>query len=124
MTADVAAADDEVRRLATSAGVFRPILTLGALAVSSQWFEVVAPNADLSESVTANSIVSTIVWMGAVVLFLTACGWWWTNRSFGLTPLHLQSAGGPRSHMRWWALAIIGTCIAMMALLVLARGSG
>ncbi|MEO6989186.1 MAG: hypothetical protein ABI239_11125 [Aquihabitans sp.] len=118
--ADVAAADDEVRRMATSAGVSRPIVTLGALAVSSQWFTVVAADVDLSESVTAISIVSTIAWIGAIVLFLTACEWWWTNRSFGLI---LQAAGGPPSRLPW-RFAIVGALIVMMVILVLARGLG
>lgn len=124
VSAEVAAADDEVRRLAASAGVSRPIVTLGALAVSRQWVALVASPADGSEPVTAASIVSVVAVAGSVALFVIACGWWWRNRSFGLTPLRLGAAGGPRSHLRWWALAIIGTCIAMMALLVLARGSG
>jgi hypothetical protein len=38
--AEVAAADDEVRRLASSSGTSRPMMTLGALAVSAQWAAV------------------------------------------------------------------------------------
>src|SRR4051794_8881432 len=41
--AELAAADDEVRRMAASAGTSRPMVTLGALAISAQWFAVVAP---------------------------------------------------------------------------------
>ncbi len=119
--ADVAAADDEVRRLASSAGISRPMVTLGALAVSSQWFAVVSPGADLSLPI---EVVSIIAWLGSIVLFLTACGWWWTNRSFGLNPAHLQAAGAPRSHLRWWTLVIVAAGFAMVALVVLARGMG
>lgn len=115
---EVEAADDEVRRLASSAGISRPMVTLGALAVSSQWFAVVSSGTDLARS---TEVVSVIAWLGSTVLFLTACGWWWTNRSFGLTPVHLHAAGGSRSHLRWWALGIVGICLAMMAMLMLAR---
>ena len=119
--AELAAADDEVRRMAASAGTSRPMVTLGALAISAQWFAVVSPGTDLAR---AAEIVSVVAWIGSIVLFLTACGWWWTNRSFGLTPVHLEAAGGTRSHLRWWALGIIALCLVMMALVVLARGGG
>jgi hypothetical protein len=115
---EVEAADDEVRRLASSAGISRPMVTLGALAVSSLWWAGVAPGVDRASS---TEVVSVIALLGSVVLFLAACRWWWTNRSFGLTPVHLRAAGGSRSHLRWWALGLVGICLAMMAMLILAR---
>lgn len=118
MPAEVKAADDEVRRLASSAGVSRPMVTLGALAVSAQWFAVVSHGADVARP---TEVASVIAWLGSIVLFLTACGWWWTNRSFGLTPVHLQTAGSPRSHLKAWALGIVGICLAMMAMLIFVR---
>ena len=116
--AALAEADDEVRRMAASAGTSRPMVTLGALAISAQWAAVVSPGLDLAR---ATEVVSIIAWGGSIVLFLTACGWWWTNRSFGLTPQHLAAAGGPQSHLRWWALGIIGLCLALMVVVVVAR---
>jgi hypothetical protein len=115
---DVAAAADAVRRLASSAVISRPMATLAALAVSSQWLAVGAPGVHLARP---TEVVSVIALLGSVVLFLAACRWWWTNRSFGLTPVHLRAAGGSRSHLRWWALGLVGICLAMMAMLILAR---
>ena len=119
--ADVAAADDEVRRMAASSGISRPMVTLGALALSAQWGAVVSPGPDPGR---AAAIVSVIAWVGSLVLFLAACWWWWTNRSFGLSPAQLQTAGGSRSHLGRWALGIVGILVAMVALLMLARNMG
>ncbi len=119
--AALAAADDEVRRMATSAGTSRPMVTLGALAISAQWSAVVASGPDLPR---ATQVVSVVAWLGSIALFCAGCIWWWTNRSFGLTPLHLDAVGGRRSHLVWWALGVIGLCLAMMALVVFARETG
>ena len=118
VSADVAAADDEVRRLASSAGISRPMVTLGALAVSAQWLAVVSPRTDPTRTV---QVVSIVAWIGSIGLFIAACGWWWTNRSFGLVPAHLEAVGGSRSHLLRWTLGVLAVCITMMVLLIVAR---
>ena len=83
--AALAEADDEVRRMAASAGTSRPMVTLvkcpGDLGpVGCRRLAGAGPG-------PGDGGVSIIAWGGSIVLFLTACGWWWTNRSFGgLTP--------------------------------------
>lgn len=119
--AEVAAADDEVRRLASSSGTSRPMMTLGALAVSAQWAAVASSGPDVAPTA---AVVSVLAWLGSLVLFLTACGWWWTNRSFGLTQSQLRASGGSRSHLGGWVLGIVALLVVMMALLVLARSIG
>lgn len=120
---EVEAADDEVRRLASSAGISRPMATLGALALSAQWLAVVV-GADGADLLRSTEIISVIAWLGSIALFFTACGWWWTNRSFGLTPVSLEVAGGSRSPLRWWVLGIVGGCLALTAMVILARSMG
>lgn len=119
--AEVAAADDEVRRMASSAGISRPMVTLGALVVSAQWYAVFS-SGTVSDSSPA--VVSWLALLGSIVLFLTACRWWWTNRSFGLSQPQLQAAGGSHSHLGGWVLGIVAVLVVMMALLVLARSMG
>ncbi|MEO6629715.1 MAG: hypothetical protein ABIP03_14240 [Aquihabitans sp.] len=121
VSADVADADDEVRRLAASAGISRPMVTLGALAISAQWSAIVSGEVEPTRAI---AVASVIAWLGSIVLFLTACGWWWTNRSFGLVPAHLQAGAASRSHLRWWALGTVVLCIVMMAALMVARSTG
>lgn len=117
LPAEVHAADDDVRRLASSAGTSRPMVTLGALLVASQWAGVVSA----TDPGAVVGVVSLIAGVGSVVLFVVACRWWWTNRSFGLDPAQLRGVGGTRSHLGWWTLATIGVVVAMIVVLALAR---
>lgn len=118
MPIEVEAADDEVRKLASSAGTSRPMVTLGALTISLQWIAVVSHGADLSRS---TEVTSAIAWLGSIVLALTAWAWWWTNRSLGVTPVQLQAFGGSKSHVKWWAVAAAGICLTMTAMLIVSR---
>lgn len=118
--AAVAAADDHVRRLATSVGISRPMTTLAALIVSAQWASVPTEAVDPSWLVGGASLVAAI---GSVVLFVVAVRWWWVNRSFGLAPQERAVVGGSRSHLARWILGCTIAVVAMMALVVLARST-
>ena len=118
---EVAEADDEVRRLASSVGTSRPMMTLGALAISAQWATVVSQGPDLGP---AEAVASVVAWLGSIGLFFAALRWWWVNRTFGLTSSQLEAAGGTRSHLAGWALGIVAMLVVMMALLALGRGMG
>ena len=118
LPAEVEVADDTVRRLAASAGVSRPMVTLGALLVAAQWSGMAADPAGSS----SDAALAVVGWFVSVGLFVAACWWWATNRSFGLAPDRLRGVGGLRSHLGWWVLGTVAAVVALAALVVLARG--
>lgn len=85
-------ADDEVRRLAVSAGISRPIVMLMALLAAAQW--QLAGDAVVDSEGGALGDVAELVADGASLMLLAASGWWWwQNRWFGLEEEPHRSAG-------------------------------
>ncbi len=71
LSAELAAADDHIRRLAASVGLGRPIVTLELIVVSWQ-FRLLTPRLDILNWATIACLVVAFVW-------------WRRNRSFGMT---------------------------------------
>jgi hypothetical protein len=71
LSAELAAADDHIRRMAASVGLGRPVVTLELIVVSWQ-FRLLTPALDVLNWVTIACLVVAFVW-------------WRRNRSFGMT---------------------------------------
>lgn len=112
---DVRRADDELRRLAASVGVSRPIVTLGALLLAAQW-GAVSTAAARGQTGNLESLIAVIAWIGSVGAFLVAVRWWWQNRSFGLADR--------ASFLGIGRAVAIGAAVLLAAILVVLFGRG
>lgn len=72
----LAAADDEVRRMAVRHGIARPMVTLMALAASGAAALAQEPFDEVSWT-------AQILGFAALGLAITGVVWWWKNRNFG-----------------------------------------
>ncbi len=118
---ELAAADDQVRELAASAGLGRPLTTLVLLLLCFQLGDLSTAPWATRTGVEAGSLDAGVIMFGAagsIGALLVAVVWWSRNRTFGLEP----QAGARRS---WTTVAraclIAGAVLLPVLALVAAR---
>ena len=123
LSPDLQQADDQVRLLAASSGLGRPLATLSLLLLSFQLGALADAAQGWVDSLAdpfrwASAVPAVCAW-GAFAAVVLAVVWWAQNRSFGLA----HGPSRPRSAATYARAALIA-CVVLVPILVLVAARG